>query len=190
MRPGGTALSSMRAESATCTSQIQTQQSTNRARPNAKKAPSPPRPLLGRGREGANLIPSLRIELGEVKAGPSWRVVRKEPGVGLMQVLLRVKVVRLRGRSELGDSLGALGDVVLGELPRKHEADRGLDLPGGEGRLLGVHGKLAGLAREAVEDVVDERVHDRHALLGDASVRVDLLEHLVDVRAVWDWGAW
>ena len=101
-----------------------------------------------------------------------------------MQVLLRVKVVRLRGRGELGDSLGALGDGVLGELPRKHEADRGLDLPGGEGGLLGVHSKLAGLAREAVEDVVDERVHDRHALLGDASVRVDLLEHLVDVRAV------
>ena len=26
--------------------------------------------------------------------------------------------------------------------------------------------------------------HDRHALLGDTGVRVDLLEHLVDVRAV------
>ena len=83
MRPGGTALSSMRAESATCTSQIQTQQSTNRARPNAKKAPSPPRPLLGRGREGANMIPSLRIELSERKGLAfleSGLVVRREPG--------------------------------------------------------------------------------------------------------------
>ena len=105
--------------------------------------------------------------------------------------MLRVAIIRLRrGRGELGDSLGAFGNRVLGELPRKHEADGGLDLPRREGGLLGVDSKLAGLARKAVEDVVDERVHDRHALLGDASVRVDLLEHLVDVRAVWDWGAW
>ena len=34
------------------------------------------------------------------------------------------------------------------------------------------------------KDVVDERVHDGHALLGDTSVGVDLLEHLVDVRRV------
>ena len=35
--------------------------------------------------------------------------------------------------------------------------------------------------RDAVEDVVDEGVHDGHALLGDARVRVHLLEDAVDV---------
>ena len=88
------------------------------------------------------------------------------------------------GGGELGDGLGALGDGVLGELSGEHEADGGLDLPGGEGRLLVVLGELAGLASDALEDVVDEGVHDGHALLGDAGIRVDLLKDLVDVGAV------
>ena len=71
---------------------------------------------------------------------------------------------------------------MLGELTWEDEADSGLDLAGGEGGLLVVRGKLAGLAGDALEDVVDEGVHDGHALLGDAGVRVDLLEHLVDVE--------
>ncbi len=73
---------------------------------------------------------------------------------------------------------------MLGELSGEHEAHGGLDLPGGEGRLLVVLGELSGLSGNALEDVVDERVHDGHALLGDASVGVDLLQHLVDVRSV------
>ena len=73
---------------------------------------------------------------------------------------------------------------MLGELSGEHEADGGLDLPGGEGGLLVVLGKLAGLSGDALEDVVDEGVHDGHALLGDTSVGVDLLEYLVDVRGV------
>ena len=88
------------------------------------------------------------------------------------------------GGGELGDGLGTLGDGVLGELTGEHEADGGLDLPGGEGGLLVVGGQLARLAGDALEDVVDERVHDRHALLGDARVGVHLLEHAVDVRRV------
>ena len=90
---------------------------------------------------------------------------------------------RLRAR-ELGDGLGALGHGVLGELAREHEADGRLDLAGRERRLLGEAAQLGGLEGDALEDVVDERVHDRHALLGDARVRVHLLEHLVDVRRV------
>ena len=88
------------------------------------------------------------------------------------------------GGGELGDGLGTLGDGVLGELTGEHEADGGLDLPGGEGGLLVVGGKLAGLGGDALEDVVDERVHDGHALLGDAGVGVDLLEDLVDIGGV------
>ena len=59
-----------------------------------------------------------------------------------------------------------------------------MDLAGRKGGLLRVSGQLAGFTSKALEDVVDERVHDRHTFLGDASVRVHLLEHLVDVRGV------
>lgn len=59
-------------------------------------------------------------------------------------------------------------------------------------------GQTRGLRRDALEDVVDElktmrvktcpvvrrtyRVHDGHGLRGDARVRVDLLQHSVDVH--------
>ena len=91
---------------------------------------------------------------------------------------------RSLGGGELGDGLGSLTDGVLGKLPRKAEANGRLDLPGGEGGLLVVLGELSGLPGDALEGVVDEGVHDRHTLLGDSSVGVDLLEHLVDVGAV------
>ena len=73
---------------------------------------------------------------------------------------------------------------MLGKLTGKHEADGGLDLARAQGGLLVVGGELSGLSGDALEDVVDEGVHDGHALLGDSGVRVDLLEHLVDVGRV------
>jgi len=50
----------------------------------------------------------------------------------------------LRG-GELGDSLGALGDSVLGELAGEDEANRGLDIAGGDGGFLVVPRKLGRL---------------------------------------------
>ena len=91
---------------------------------------------------------------------------------------------RLRVGGVLGDSLGALGDGVLGELSGEDEAHGGLDLAGREGALLVVADKLASLNSNALEGIVDERVHDGHGLGGDASVRVHLLEHLVDVGRI------
>jgi hypothetical protein len=73
---------------------------------------------------------------------------------------------------------------VLGKLSRKHEADSGLDLARGKGGLLVVSGELSGFSGNALKNVVDERVHDAHSLLGDTGIRVDLLEDLVDVRRV------
>jgi len=70
---------------------------------------------------------------------------------------------------------------VLGKLTGEHEADGGLDLSGGEGSLLVVGGELPRLRGDSVEDVVDEGVHDGHALLGDTGIGMDLLEDLVDV---------
>jgi hypothetical protein len=88
------------------------------------------------------------------------------------------------GRGELGNGLGSLGNGMLGKLTRKHETNGGLDLARAQGGLLVVGGELSSLSGDALEDVVDEGVHDGHALLADAGVGVDLLEHLVDVRAV------
>ena len=88
------------------------------------------------------------------------------------------------GGGELGDGLGSLRNGVLGKLTREHEADGGLDLPRREGGLLVVGGELSGLSGDALEDVVDEGVHDGHTLLADTGVGVDLLEDLVDVGAV------
>ena len=85
------------------------------------------------------------------------------------------------GGGELGHGLGALGHGVLGELTGEDKADGGLDLAGRQGRLVVVGAEFAGLTRDLGKDVVDERVHDGHALLGHTGVRVDLLEHLVDV---------
>ena len=81
----------------------------------------------------------------------------------------------------LGDGLGALGDGVLGELTGEEEADGGLDLAGGEGRLLVVADELGGLTGDLLEDVVDEGVQDGHGPLGDSGLGVHLLEDAVDV---------
>ena len=90
----------------------------------------------------------------------------------------------LLGAGVLGDGLGALRDGVLGQLSGQEEPDGGLDLPGGDGGPLVVVGELAGLGGDALEQVVDERVHDAHGLGGDTGIRVDLLQHLVDVDSV------
>ena len=84
----------------------------------------------------------------------------------------------------LGDGLGTFRDSVLGKLSRKHKADSGLDLSGRKSRLLVVAAKFAGFASDALEDVVDEGVHDGHGSLGDTGVRVYLLQHFVDVAGV------
>ena len=90
----------------------------------------------------------------------------------------------LLGAGVLGDGLGALRDGVLGQLSGQEEPDGGLDLPGGDGGPLVVVGELAGLGGDALEQVVDERVHDAHGLGGDTGVGVHLLEDLVDVDGI------
>ena len=100
-------------------------------------------------------------------------MISDHPGVG-----------SLLGACVLGDGLCALRDGVLGQLPRQKQPDGGLDLPGGDGRPLVVVGKLARFGGDPLKKVVDEGVHDAHGLGGDASVRVNLLQHLVDVDGV------
>ena len=90
----------------------------------------------------------------------------------------------LLGAGVLGDGLGSFRDGVLSQLSGEEESDSRLDLPGGDGGPLVVVGKAGGLSGDSFEDVIDERVHDAHGLGRDASVRVDLLQHLVDVDGI------
>jgi len=73
---------------------------------------------------------------------------------------------------------------VLGELTRQQQAHGGLDLPARDGGALVVVGQTASLGGDALEDVVDERVHDAHGLAGHTGVGVDLLQHLIDVDGI------
>ena len=73
---------------------------------------------------------------------------------------------------------------MLGQLTWKDKSDSSLDLSGGDSWLLVVSGELGSLSRDLLEDIVDEGVHDAHGLGGDTGVRVNLLQHLVDVDAV------
>ena len=65
---------------------------------------------------------------------------------------------------------------MLGQLAGQDQPHRGLDLARADGGLLVVGGELAGLGRDALEDVVHEGVEDRHGAVRDTSVGVDLLE--------------
>ena len=73
---------------------------------------------------------------------------------------------------------------MLGQLTRQVESHSSLDFPAGDGVLLVVVGKLRSFSGHTLEDVIHEGVHDAHGLGGDTSVRVDLLQHLVDVDGV------
>lgn len=91
---------------------------------------------------------------------------------------------RLLGARVLGDGLRSLADGVLGKLARQEKTNGRLDFAARDGRAAVVVGEARGLCSNALKDVVDEAVHDRHGLAADAGVRVDLLEDLVDVDGV------
>ena len=90
----------------------------------------------------------------------------------------------LLGRGVLGDSLGSLGDGVFRQFSGKDEPDSGLDFARRDRRPFVVVGQTRGLGGDALEDVVDEGVHDGHGLRRDSGVGVDLLEDSVDVDRV------
>ena len=90
----------------------------------------------------------------------------------------------LLGAGVLGDSLGSLRHSVLGKLTGQKETDSSLDFSAGDGGSPVVVSQAAGFSSDSLEDVVDKAVHDGHSLGGDSGVRVDLLQHLVDVDGV------
>ena len=109
---------------------------------------------------------------------------RRTPSADLQQIHLLGGVLRSLRRRELGDSLRALLDGVLGELTRENKTSSSHDLSGGDGVALVVAGDAASLRGDALEDIVDKGVHDGHGTLADASVGVDVTENLEDVGGV------
>ena len=74
---------------------------------------------------------------------------------------------------------------MLGELSREDETDRGLDLARRDGRLLVVGSELGRLGRDALEDVVDERVEDEHGPARDEVSKSDEQGSDVGERTCW-----
>ncbi len=90
----------------------------------------------------------------------------------------------LLGAGVLGDGLGALRHGVFGQLSGQQQTHGGLDLSRCDGGALVVVSETRRFTGDALEDVVDERVHDPHRLRRDPGVRMNLLHHLVDVDSV------
>ncbi|TEA24520.1 hypothetical protein DBR06_SOUSAS30410008, partial [Sousa chinensis] len=90
-------------------------------------------------------------------------------GVGLALPLAPLRPGSF-GAGVLGNGLGALGHGVLGQFAGQQQAHGRLDLPGGDSRALVVMCQARRLARDALEDVVNERVHDAHGLGRDAAM--------------------
>ena len=88
------------------------------------------------------------------------------------------------GARVLGDGLRALADGVLSELAGQQQTDGGLDLAARDRRPLVVLGESGRFASNALEDIIDERIHDRHSLAGDTSVWMYLFENFIDVDAI------
>ena len=84
----------------------------------------------------------------------------------------------------LGHSFGSFTDSVFGQFTGQKQPDGCLDLARTDGRFLVVVGKAGSFSSDALEDVVNERVHDAHGFAGDTGVRMNLLQHLVDVDSI------
>ncbi len=73
---------------------------------------------------------------------------------------------------------------MFGQLSGQQQTHGGLDLSRCDGGALVVVSETRRFTGDALEDVVDERVHDPHRLRRDPGVRMNLLHHLVDVDSV------
>ena len=92
--------------------------------------------------------------------------------------------VSLLAAGVFGHSLGSFTDGVFCQFTGQKQPDSGLDFARADGRLFVVVGKAGSFGGDALEDVVNERVHDAHGFAGDTSVRVNLLQHFVDVDSI------
>ena len=73
---------------------------------------------------------------------------------------------------------------MLGKLSWKDQSDSSLDLSACDGGSLVVVSQSRCLSCNSLEHIIDKAVHDAHGFAGDSSVRVNLLENLVDVDSI------
>lgn len=73
---------------------------------------------------------------------------------------------------------------MLGQLSGQEETDGSLYLSRRDGRSSVIVCETGSLGGYALEDVVDEAVHDGHGFAGNTGVGVNLLEHFVDVDGI------
>src|SRR5678816_1888436 len=90
----------------------------------------------------------------------------------------------LLGAGVLCHRFRAFGHGVLGQLAGQQEPDGRLYFAARDGRAAVVVCQTARFGCYALEDVVDEAVHDGHRLGRDARIGMNLLQHLVDVDGV------
>ena len=86
--------------------------------------------------------------------------------------------------SVLGDGLGTLRHGVLRELAGQQETNSSLNFAAGYRRTPVVVSETRSLGSNTLEDIVNKAVHDRHCLAADASVWMNLFQHLVDVDGI------
>ena len=86
------------------------------------------------------------------------------------------------GLREFRHGLSALGDGMLRQLTGQNQANSGLDVPTAQSLAFLHPAELGRLIGDLVEGIRHEVVHDGDSLLRDARVRMNLLEHLEDVR--------
>lgn len=73
---------------------------------------------------------------------------------------------------------------MLGQFTGQQETDSSLDFAAGDGRPLVVVGQTGRLGSDALEDVIDEAVHDAHGFGRDTGVGMHLLQDFVDVDSI------
>ena len=73
---------------------------------------------------------------------------------------------------------------MFGQFTGQMQPHSCLDFTAGDGVLPVVVSQTRGLNGDALKYVIHEGVHDAHGLAGDAGVRVNLFQHLVDVDGV------
>ncbi len=73
---------------------------------------------------------------------------------------------------------------MFSQFSGQQQTNGGLDLSRCDGGALVVVSETRRFTGDALEDVVDERVHDPHRLRRDPGVGMNLLHHLVDVDSV------
>lgn len=89
--------------------------------------------------------------------------------------------IYLFGAGVFGNSLGAFGDCVFCQFTGQQKSDSCLDFPTCDGRSLVIMSKARRFCSDSFENVIHERIHDRHSLGRDSGIGVHLLQHLVDI---------